>query len=392
MHTLQKYNPYIILMFLFIICNINQVMAQDACATFTAEEQTQCNALYELHQATSDEAFILEENVICDYSQSLNEVIAYSCDGSKITLIEVKSAVQSAEYNFETFPDLTTIRLANLDTIPQNLLTAINQGTIPKITIMGNVPIGIEKLNSITYLQLEELEEIPAEVWRLTQLERLEISSSEMAQLPDEIGNLTALKKVEFHTLNNLTTLPETIGNWGELEEFGMVGLDNLNTLPSTVGNWKNLKMFYATGLENFQTLPEESSNWSQLEVLTFWRTGIIRIPASVGQIQSLQEIELLDNNQLTKIPESFGTLQNLTYVNILVNEQLAEIPEALRNIAEKTGGNINSNNTIDQHENILFLVLDILVGLKDVAMILIGIIGIGYLWYRLKTGRRKKT
>ncbi|KAK5853971.1 hypothetical protein PBY51_015079 [Eleginops maclovinus] len=135
----------------------------------------------------------------------------------------------------------------------------------------------------------------PKCLFKLTNLDELDLSRNLIQKLPDNIGNFSSLRLLDLHS-NKLEALPESIGD--------LVGLTHLNLsnnhlisagLPSTLGCLTSLKILNL-GMNQLDTLP-----------------------LNMGALDSLKELGLFDN-LFTNLPKFVRGLRNLTKLNMKRN------------------------------------------------------------------------
>lgn len=131
----------------------------------------------------------------------------------------------------------------------------------------------------------------PRCLFKLTNVDELDLSCNMIQKLPADIGQFSSLRWLDLHS-NKLEVLPESIGS--------LMGLTHLNLcnnrltsagLPSTLG--------YLTSLRN----------------LNLGLNRLDALPTSVAALENLQEIGLFDNRFIT-LPEFINLLPNLTKLN----------------------------------------------------------------------------
>ena len=103
--------------------------------------------------------------------------------------------------------------------------------------------------------------EILAPIWRLKNLEELDLTRARLRVLPAEIGTLTKLKRL-YLGKNALKKLPEEIGNLKELEILDLTG-NLLDEIPSQVVNLPRLKEL---GLEDNLKMLEVPKRMKKME------------------------------------------------------------------------------------------------------------------------------
>ena len=86
---------------------------------------------------------------------------------------------------------------------------------------------------SLVFGQFQARAPIPAEIWMLTNLERLWLYELHLTTLPSEVGNLTNLKELNLWE-NRLTTLPAEIGKLTKLRKLKLRN-NQLTSIPPEI-------------------------------------------------------------------------------------------------------------------------------------------------------------
>ncbi|XP_057704409.1 leucine-rich repeat-containing protein 18 [Corythoichthys intestinalis] len=135
----------------------------------------------------------------------------------------------------------------------------------------------------------------PQCIFKLTNMDELDLSRNQIQKIPDNIGKLSSLRWLDLHS-NNLESVPESIGK--------LVGLTHLNLcnnrltssgLPSTLASLTNLTSLNL-GLNKLESL----------------------LPTMVPR-DNLKELGLFDN-LFTSLPDFVISLCDLTRVNVKRN------------------------------------------------------------------------
>jgi C-terminal novel E3 ligase, LRR-interacting/Leucine rich repeat len=102
---------------------------------------------------------------------------------------------------------------------------------------LNNLPAIIGNLTQLQkiYLRDNQLQVFPAEISKLTQLQYISVANNKLQVLPAEIGNLTQLEYL-IVTNNQLQVLPAEIGNLNQLKRLHLVNNQNLAELPLSLG------------------------------------------------------------------------------------------------------------------------------------------------------------
>jgi hypothetical protein len=163
---------------------------------------------------------------------------------------------------------------------------------------------------------------VPAEIGRLTSLERLVLGGNKLTSLPAEIGQLAALR-VLYLSGNQLTSLPAEIGQLTSLRELDLE-CNRLTSLPAEIGQLTSLKGLYLVN-NQLTTLPAEIGQLTSLEHLYLDSNQLTSLPAEIGQLAALKDLSF-DGNQLTSLPAEIGQLTSLKYLGLRDNE-LESVP-----------------------------------------------------------------
>ncbi len=126
-------------------------------------------------------------------------------------------------------------------------------------------------------------------------------------------------------------------GTFGvKIEGNNVTGLglyeQGLTTLPVSIGNLKSLQILNLRS-NKLTTLPESIGNLSSLKKLWIQENNLITLPESIGNLSSLQAIDLMDN-QLSTLPESIGNLSSLQDLSLRSYENnknnLTTLPDSI--------------------------------------------------------------
>ncbi|XP_024860958.1 leucine-rich repeat-containing protein 18 [Kryptolebias marmoratus] len=135
----------------------------------------------------------------------------------------------------------------------------------------------------------------PKCLFKLTNIDELDLSRNQIQKLPDNIGDFSSLRWLDLHS-NKLESVPGSIGNLLGLTHFNLA--NNCLTsagLPSSLGSLSNLKSL--------------NLGMNQLDAL----------PPTMERLVNLQELGLFDN-LFVKLPDFVKTLSKLTKLNMTRN------------------------------------------------------------------------
>lgn len=190
----------------------------------------------------------------------------------------------------------------------------------------------IQNLTSLRRLGLSGnwLSELPASIGKLKQLENLWIQGNLLEGLPKEIGDLGKLSVLAL-TGNMLEEIPESIGSLSNLQVLSISG-NKLEQLPSGLGNLVALKVLAING--NFlKSLPISMQTLSLLEELSLQGNKIKYLPINLSGLSSLKQLSIADN-ELLDLPESIGELYCLESLSLYGNK-IAQLPSNICSVKQ---------------------------------------------------------
>ena len=185
-----------------------------------------------------------------------------------------------------------------------------------------------------------KLTKFPDAVLQLTNLKILNLSRNQITAIPEAIGKLSNLTGLSLSD-NQITEIPDAIGKLSNLTELDL-NSNQITAIPEALGKLSNLTQLLLGGNE-ITSIPEDLGQLSNLIVLVLMRNQITSLPeAIIGQLSNLTLLDL-DNNEITSIPEAIGQLSNLTLLFLNCN-QVTAIPEAIGQLLNLTGLDLSRN------------------------------------------------
>jgi Leucine-rich repeat (LRR) protein len=188
----------------------------------------------------------------------------------------------------------------------------------------------------------KNLNEIPKEIFDLTQLTNLYLYNNNLTQIPIEIKQLCNLSTLNL-SQNNLSNLPIEIGQLCNLSTLNL-SQNNLGNLPVELFNLTQLtklNLFH----NNLVNIPSEIGNLTQLNLLYLDKNQLTDIPKEIGKLCNLSILNLAHNN-LLKLPIEIGDMKNLVILNLSYNN-LYNIPKEISNLIQLTTLYLSHNNII---------------------------------------------
>lgn len=158
-----------------------------------------------------------------------------------------------------------------------------------------------------------KLVEIPSEIGKLINAQRLILAGNTIERLPVSLGNLRSLKVLTLDG-NRIQTLPDELGALTRLEQLSIAG-NLLVSLPSTIGHLHNLLILNVSN-NKLKSLPESIGGCTSLEEFQANENTIEDLPPSIGNLVHLKALYLNKNN-LHQLPQNLlrdcKSLQNIS-------------------------------------------------------------------------------
>ncbi len=185
----------------------------------------------------------------------------------------------------------------------------------------------------------EELTEVPLEIGRLTQLEKLSLHNNQITEIPAAITQLTNLTTLDLSG-NQIVEIPATITQLTNLTALNL-SLNEITEIPAAIVQLTNLTVLDLL-CNQITEIPAAITQLTNLTVLHLGSNKITEIPAAITQLTNLTEL-YLSLNEITEIPAAIVQLTNLA-VLYLAGNQIAEIPAAIAQLTNLTALNLSSN------------------------------------------------
>ncbi|KAL1347290.1 hypothetical protein HN51_020761 [Arachis hypogaea] len=155
--------------------------------------------------------------------------------------------------------------------------------------------------------------DIPMEISKLINMQRLILAENVIERLPVNLGKLQSLKLMNLDG-NQISSLPDELGQLVRLERLS-ISENLLTSLPATIGSLRNLLILNVSN-NKLQSLPESVGSCYSLEEIQANDNQIEELPASVCNLSHLKSLSL-DNNNVNQIPPNLlkdcKALQNLS-------------------------------------------------------------------------------
>jgi Leucine-rich repeat (LRR) protein len=196
----------------------------------------------------------------------------------------------------------------------------------------------------------------------------LVINDPALTQLPPQLGLLIHLKELKILCLERLEELPKEIGNLWNLEKLIIdngTGCQMNVSIPPSIGQLENLRTLTLYGAidprENgsqepisaskIKDLPATIGQLQNLEELDLGRNGLRTVPSAVASLRNLKRL-LLDYNDIHELPAFIGELKNLQELSLLGNGGV-NLPLSLNKLHGLTVFMGNNSLTLEAQEQL---------------------------------------
>uniref|UniRef100_A0A8C2DT13 Erbin n=1 Tax=Cyprinus carpio TaxID=7962 RepID=A0A8C2DT13_CYPCA len=233
-----------------------------------------------------------------------------------------------------------------------------------------------EKTLEELYLDANQIEELPKQLFNCQLLYRLSLPDNDLAVLPPGIANLINLRELDV-SKNSIQEFPENIKNckvlaileasvnpisklpegFTQLLSLTQLYLNDafLEFLPASFGRLTKLQILELR--ENqLKMLPKSMHKLTQLERLDLGSNEFTEVPEVLEQLTGIREL-WMDGNKLTFLPGMIGTLKQLRYLDVSKNnlEMVDEQISGCENLQDL----LLSNNTLTQLPGLTTLKVD---------------------------------
>jgi Leucine-rich repeat (LRR) protein len=169
-------------------------------------------------------------------------------------------------------------------------------------------------------------------IWKLPQVEVLNIVSFPYNKLPKEIGNMKSLKSLTLDCCERLVEVPKEASFLESLALLRIRACDSLVTLPPEIGELRSLEELDLCGNHMFQTLPPEIGNLRKLRSLRVEDSDSLEsLPAAIGKLENISKFAIYRCPSLRSIPAEIGQLRRVEDFTLMgLPELTTTLPAAL--------------------------------------------------------------
>ena len=166
---------------------------------------------------------------------------------------------------------------------------------------------------------------VPVEIARFENLEELWVGGWRIETLPPEIAQCRKLRKITVFSGNLFSYLwALNVGDKDRPKQW-------FNRLPAEIGELQSLQELQLN-MTQISTLPPEIAKLKNLRSLHINDCEFTTLPKEIGRLANLEEL-LLPRNPLKKLPDEMVQLRQLCKLD-LRETQLSGLPEAIGGLA----------------------------------------------------------
>lgn len=209
------------------------------------------------------------------------------------------------------------------------------------VTGLNELPKEIAKLKNLNrlYLNSNYLSELPREIVQLKKLSILDLSFNYLTEFPKEIVQLKNLSILDISS-NQLSELPKEIGKLRNLSILD-ISSNYLGTLPREIAQLKNLVQLDLSS-NQLNELPKEIAQFKKLSILDLSFNHLSEVPKEIAQLRNLTVLSL-NSNHLSELPTEIAQLRNLTQLYLNFN-QVKEVTKGIAQLRNLSILSLNSN------------------------------------------------
>ena len=178
------------------------------------------------------------------------------------------------------------------------------------------LPNEIFKLTNLEsfYIDCYSLAEFPKDIEKLINLKKLTIESSDIKTLPKEIFNLVNLETLNIECAC-LEEFPDGISNLTKLKTLNFIYCEELIEFPKEIFNLKNLeniRLIYFNKFKGYYKKINDLDNIKNIELEIFDFDGF-EFPKEILNLSKLMTLEMYgDNGYMKELPAEIENLINL--------------------------------------------------------------------------------
>nr|XP_023927048.1 receptor-like protein Cf-9 [Quercus suber] len=217
----------------------------------------------------------------------------------------------------------------------------------------SQIPPSIRYPSNLTYLNLSMSAfsgQIPPEIFELSNLVSLDLSFNPLKLqnpvLKSVVENFTSLKLLYLDMVNISSPVPHILANLSSLKSLGLGGCELYGEFPMEIFKLRNLQFLSVQDNENLTGYLPEFHSSNPLRILRLANTGFSgKLPDSIGNLESLIELDTNTCHFSGLVPTSLGNLTNLIVLSLFSNKFSGQIPFSLANLTQLSQLELSRNS-----------------------------------------------
>ena len=228
----------------------------------------------------------------------------------------------------------------------------------------SSVSAGFGRFSSLTHLNLSYSGFsglISPEISHLSNLVSVDLSWNYRAEFAPHgfdslVQNLTKLQKLHLRSISISSVFPNSLLNRSSLISLDLSQCGLHGRFPDNDIHLPILELLYIGGNYNLSgNFPRFNENNSLINLDLSSTNFRGELPASMGNLKSLQTLDLFDCQFSGSIPSSINNLKSLQILDLTYCEFLGSIPASLENITQITSLNLNGNHFSGKIPNVFY-------------------------------------
>ena len=236
----------------------------------------------------------------------------------------------------------------------------------------SSVSAGFGRFSSLTHLNLSHFGFsglISPEIFHLSNLVSLDLSRNWDVEFARDgfdslVQNLTKLQKLHLSGISISSVFPNSLLNRSSLISLDLSLCGLYGRFPDNDIHLPKLELLDLSVNSNLSgNFPRFSENNSLIDLYLSFTNFSGELPASIGNLKSLQTLDLSYCQFSGSIPSSIGNLKSLQTLDLSNCQFLGSIPDSLENLTQITSLSLNDNhfsgkipNVFDNLRNLISL------------------------------------
>ena len=228
----------------------------------------------------------------------------------------------------------------------------------------SSVSVGFGRFSSLTHLNLSDSGFsglISPKISHLSNLVSLDLSWNDEAEFSlhgfdSLVQNLTKLQKLHLRGISISSVFPNSLLNRSSLISLDLSICGLHGRFPDNDIHLPKLELLDLWGNYNLSgNFPRFSENNSLIDLDLLITNFSGELPASIGNLKSLQTLDLSNCQFSGSIPSSISNLKSLQILDLTYCEFLGSIPASLENLTQITSLNLNGNHFSGKIPNVFY-------------------------------------